>query len=76
MGGVTLEYQHSCWIVLQQSNYLFPSALIVNSAVLHLLRYARLRVAAVAGPGVAQKEATEVEIYVDQREMVLVCLVL
>jgi hypothetical protein len=76
MGGVTLEYHRSCWIVLQQSNYLSPSALIVNSAVLRLLRYARLRVAAVVGPGVAQKEATEVEIYVDQREMVLVCLVL
>lgn len=76
MGGVTPEYQHSCWIVLQQTNYLFPSAPIVNSGVLRLLRYARLRVAAVAGLGVAQKEATEEETYVDQREKVLVYLVL
>ena len=76
MGGVTLEYQHSCWIALQQSDYRFPSALIGNPGVLRLLHYARLRVAAVAGPGMTQKEATEEEIYVDQREMVLVCLAL
>lgn len=76
MGGVTLEYRHSRWLVLQQSDYLFPSALIVNSGVLRLLRYARLRVAAVAVPAVAQKGATEEGIYVDQREMAPVCLVL
>lgn len=75
MGGVTLEYRHSCWIVLQQSDYLFPSTLIVNSGGLRLLRYAPLRVAAVVGSKVVQKGMTE-EIYVDQREMAPVCLVL
>lgn len=76
MDGVTLEYRHSCWIVLQQSDYPFPSILIVNSGALHVLRYARLRVAAVAGPEVAQKEANGEEIYVDQREMAPVYRVL
>lgn len=76
MGGVTLEYRHSCWLALQQSDYQFPWAPIAKPGVLRLVRYARLDVAAVAGPEMVQKGATEEEICVDQREMVLICLVL
>ena len=76
MGEVTLEYQHSCWLVLQQSDYPFPSARMVSSGVLYLLRYARLHVAAVVGPEMTQKGATEKGIYVDQRGTAPACLVL
>lgn len=76
MGGVTLEYRHSCWLAPQQSDYLFHWAPIVNLGVLCLLRYARLGVAVVAGPEVAQKGVTLEEICVDQRGTVPICLVL
>lgn len=76
MGGVTPEYRHSCWFALQQSDYLFPWAPIVNPGVLRLVRHARLDVAAVAGLGMAQKGAMEEEICVDQRGMAPTCLVL